>query len=77
VRLHEVLVRPVWTGEEARFQDSMRAHHYLGALPKIGNTLWYVACFEGSWVALLVLGSNLVLSYRKRYTDALWLDRYE
>jgi hypothetical protein len=31
----------------------MRAHHYLGALPKIGNTLWYVACFEGSWVALL------------------------
>ena len=53
MRLHEVLVRPVCAGEEARFQDSMRAHHYLGALPKIGNTLWYVACFEGSWVALL------------------------
>ena len=21
----------------------MQAHHYLGALPKIGETLWYVA----------------------------------
>ena len=31
----------------------MRAHHYLGALPKIGNTIWYVACFEGDWVALI------------------------
>ena len=31
----------------------MHAHHYLGALPKIGNTLWYVACFEGDWVALV------------------------
>lgn len=53
MRLQEILVRPVCSAEESRFQDSMRAHHYLGALPKIGNTIWYVACFEGDWVALI------------------------
>ena len=31
----------------------MQAHHYLGALPKIGHTLWYVASWSGEWVALL------------------------
>lgn len=31
----------------------MQSHHYLGALPKIGNTLWYAALWAGEWVALL------------------------
>ena len=31
----------------------MHTHHYLGSLPKIGNTLWYVATVEGEWLALL------------------------
>lgn len=31
----------------------MQAHHYLGALPKIGNTLRYVAEQDGRWMALL------------------------
>jgi len=31
----------------------MQAHHYLGALPKIGETLWYVASYRSEWVALL------------------------
>ena len=31
----------------------MAAHHYLGALPKIGHTLWYVATWQGQWPALL------------------------
>jgi hypothetical protein len=31
----------------------MQAHHYLGTLPKIGETLWYVASYRGEWVALL------------------------
>ena len=39
--------------EEARFLSVMQAHHYLGALPKIGHTLWYVASWHGEWVALL------------------------
>jgi hypothetical protein len=31
----------------------MQDHHYLGALPKISETLWYVATFGDQWVALL------------------------
>lgn len=31
----------------------MQAHHYLGALPKIGHTLWYIATWNDKWMALL------------------------
>jgi len=31
----------------------MEAHHYLGALAKIGHTLWYVASLYGEWLALI------------------------
>ena len=31
----------------------MAEHHYLGALGKIGHTLWYVACFDKQWLALM------------------------
>ena len=31
----------------------MQKHHYLGALPKISETLWYVATFDDQWIALL------------------------
>ncbi len=44
------LVEPT---QERTFQQLMQAHHYLGSLPKIGNTLWYVATLEGQWLALL------------------------
>ena len=35
----------------------MEAHHYLGALPKIGETLWYVATYGDEWVALLTFSA--------------------
>ncbi len=38
--------------EEQLFQDLMRQHHYLGFLPKIGETLWYAASWKDQWVAL-------------------------
>lgn len=44
------LVEP---SEEAQFQSLMQTHHYLGALRKIGNTLWYVAIVDYEWAALL------------------------
>ena len=53
LNLSEVLVRPVHTLEEERFQELMQEHHYLGALPKISETLWYVATFADQWVALV------------------------
>jgi hypothetical protein len=39
--------------EEARFQSLLQAHHYLGSLPKIGQTLWYVATWGSRWLAVL------------------------
>jgi hypothetical protein len=53
LRLKEVQVRPVERFEEVRYRELMQAHHYLGALPKIGETLWYVATWCEEWVALL------------------------
>lgn len=53
LNLSEVLVRPVCPPEEQRFQKLMQEHHYLGALPKISETLWYVATFSDQWVALV------------------------
>jgi hypothetical protein len=33
-------------------QQLMDAHHYLGHLPEISETLWHIALFAGQWVAL-------------------------
>jgi len=49
----QILVRPVCPFEEQRFQKLMQTHHYLGALPKISETLWYVAAFADQWIALV------------------------
>lgn len=29
----------------------MDTHHYLGALPKIGHTVWYIASVHNQWLA--------------------------
>lgn len=44
----EIQVRWVRSDKRARFQELLQARHYLGALPKIEETLWYVAswCHE-------------------------------
>ncbi|MBL3533834.1 MAG: DUF4338 domain-containing protein, partial [gamma proteobacterium endosymbiont of Lamellibrachia anaximandri] len=46
-------VTPAHPSQEHTFQHLMQAHHYLGALPKIGNTIWYIATVEDQWLALL------------------------
>ena len=53
LNLWEIQVRPVERSEEARYQELMGEHHYLGRLPKISETLWYVAFWKNEWVALL------------------------
>ena len=53
MNLREVLVRPVGRVEEERYQELMQEHHYLGRLPKISETLWYIALWQNQWVALL------------------------
>jgi len=58
VDLREIVVRPVRAGEEGRYQELMRQHHYLGALPKISETLWYVASWREAWVALVSFSAS-------------------
>ena len=55
--MRQLAVNIVETEEESRFNGLMGEHHYLGALPKIGETLWYVATVDGQWVALLSFSS--------------------
>jgi len=55
--LSELQVRTVERSEEARYQDQMARHHYLGDLPKIGETLWYIATWREQWVAQLSLSA--------------------
>jgi len=57
VALSELVVRPVERSEEERYQQGLAEHHYLGALPKIGETIWYVATWRGEWVAQLSMSA--------------------
>ena len=52
LNIREIDVRPVSAPEERLFQDLMQQHHYLGALPKIGETIWYLTAWHEQWVAL-------------------------
>jgi len=51
LNLQEIILQPVQPGEQQRFQSLMKAQRYLGALPKIGHTLWYVASYHNKWLA--------------------------
>lgn len=56
--VQEVEVRPIKQSEEGRFQQQMQEHHYLGSLPKIGETIWYEATWRGEWTALLSFSAS-------------------
>ncbi len=76
MQLQKIIVRPVRRSEEPIFQKLMRTNHYLGALPKIGNTLWYVATYQNDWVALLVF-SAAALKCRARDHWVGWDFRHQ
>jgi len=68
--LKEIQVRPVERSEEARYQEQMARRHYLGALAKIGETVWYVAMGRQQWVAQLSLSAAaLKCGVRDRVRD--------
>ena len=74
--LREVVVRPVGRSEEQRYQDLMQEHHYLGRLPKISETLWYIALWRDQWTALLSFSSAAwKCSARDRWID--WSSRHQ
>jgi hypothetical protein len=43
----------------------MQRHHYLGALPKIGHTIWYIATVEDQWLALLSFSAPALKCYAR------------
>ncbi len=53
MHLSQVIARPIQASEEIHFLRLMQSYHYLGAIPKIGHTLRYVATCESEWLALL------------------------
>ncbi len=78
LNLSEVLVRPVRPLEEQRFQQLMQEHHYLGALRKISETLWYVTTFGDQWVALLSFSAAaLKCSARDRWIGWNFRHQYD
>ncbi|WP_428357247.1 Druantia anti-phage system protein DruA [Methyloprofundus sp.] len=80
MQLNQISVRPILKQEEPKYQDLMEAQHYLGAIPKIGETLWYVAYSETEWIALISfsaaalkcaardswIGSDILIRYPER-----------
>ena len=54
----EFFVRPVLQSEEQQYQKLMQEHHYLGSLPKISETLWYIALWCDQWVGLLSFSAS-------------------
>lgn len=56
----------------------MQQHHYLGALPKISETLWYIATFDEQWVALLIFSAAaLKCSVRDRWIGWHFRHQYD
>lgn len=51
--LRSVQVRPLRAGERREWDRLMREHHYLGFRGFVGESLRYVAQWQGRWVALL------------------------
>ncbi len=53
VDLSELRVEPVTREMAPRFNELMDRHHYLGAGPRIGESICYAGDFgDGDWVAL-------------------------
>lgn len=76
LNLLNITPRPAAVDKEPRFKTLLDAHHYLGAVAKIGHTLWYVATWQGQWLALLVISAAAwKCAARDRWID--WDRRYQ
>lgn len=51
--LDSIEVRPILPEEKTRWDELMKAHHYLGFYGLIGEGMRYVAVYHGHWLALL------------------------
>ena len=69
--MSKVTVRSITADEEERYQQLLEHHHYLGAIPKIGQTVRYVALYEGEWVGGVELFGRVAEVRRTRPLDRL------
>lgn len=76
LNLREIILTLVPLEKHGDFQCLMKAHHYLGTLPKIGHSLWYAASFQGKWVALISF-SAAAWKCAARDTWISWTARYQ
>jgi len=73
----DIKVRLAVPEEQGRYTALMQEHHYLGALRKIGETLWYVATFLDEWVALLSFSAAaLKIAARDRWIGWSFRQQY-
>jgi hypothetical protein len=78
LNLNAIQVRPVLPSEETHYRELMQCHHYLGDLPKISETLWYVATLNGEWVALLTFSAAaLKCAARDRWIGWSYRHQYD
>jgi hypothetical protein len=78
LNLSQVIVQPIQPAEDNRFQELMNEHHYLGALPKIGNTIRYIATWKGQWLSLISFSSAaLKCSARDRWIGWTYRHQYD
>ena len=76
--LSSLVVRPIKSEEACQFKALLAEHHYLGASPKIGETLWYVATCRDSWAALLTfLAAALKSAARDQWIGWDYRHRYD
>jgi hypothetical protein len=71
-----IKVRPVFKEEEKKYCELMQKHHYLGFVPKIGETMWYVATINKEWVSLLGFSVS-ALKCKARDQWIGWSYRYQ
>jgi hypothetical protein len=74
--IKNIIVRPVLKKEERKYKELMHKHHYLGFVPKIGETMWYVATIDNRWVSLLGFSASALKS-KARNEWIGWSYRYQ
>ena len=74
--INRVIVRPVLKQEEEKYRELMEQHHYLGFVPKISETLWYVATIDEEWISLLGFSAS-ALKIKARNEWIGWSYRYQ
>lgn len=53
MQLDQLSTRPILKHEEEKYLQLMETHHYLGAIRRIGESIWYAATYDGQWIALI------------------------